>query len=162
MKRLAAVVTMVVLFGAAWARAQTPATQYAEVPKNNVGIGIGTIIFNGQEGLLSQICAATTNGCFGNQTFAISSGTLGAEQPKTLVRNETLRIFVANNMDNLARDIAVGKGESLDTVAELLSVPAEKRGVFCRRAKASFATIYGSEKVTHVDVLQALSGLAKS
>jgi hypothetical protein len=34
--------------------------------------------------------------------------------------------------------------------------------VFCRRAKASFATIYGSEKVTHVDVLQALSGLAKS
>jgi hypothetical protein len=160
MKRLAAVVSFAVVFAAWCAQAQT--TQYAQTPKNNVGIGIGTIIFNGQEGLLSQICAATTNGCFGNQTFAISSGTLGADQPSTLVRSETLKIFVANNMDNLARDIAVGQGESLDTVAELLAVPAGERPVFCQRAKASFATIYGSEKVTHVDVLQALNELAKS
>jgi len=162
MKHLPTIVCTIVCFAALCAQAQSPAVAYAETPKNNVGIGIGTMIFNGQEGLLSQICAATTNGCFGNQTFAISSGTLGAEQPKSLVRNETLKIFVANNMDNLARDIAVGKGESLDTVAELLSVPADRKGAFCKRAKASFATIYGSEKVTHTDVLQALNELAKS
>jgi hypothetical protein len=134
----------------------------AQPPKDNVGIGIGTIIFDGQEGLLSQICAATTNGCFGNQTFAISTGTLGADQPSTLVRTETLKQFVAGNMDNLAQDIAVGKGEALDTVAELLAVPADKRADFCKRAQASFGSIYSSDKVTHQDVLQALDELSRT
>jgi hypothetical protein len=161
MKRLVAAVAAVLLVSALYVQAQQN-VQYSSVPKDNVGVGLGTIIFNGQEGLLSQICAATTNGCFGNQTFAISSGTLGADQPSTLVRNDTLRIFVANNMDNLARDIAVGQGESLDTVAELLAVPADRHDVFCQRAKASVGTIYGSEKVTHVDVVQALNELARS
>ncbi len=162
MKRLAGSIVIGMLLGVVCAVAGTPGLSYAEVPKNNVGIGLGTIIFNGQEGLVSQVCAATTNGSFGNQTFAISSGTLGAEQPSTLVRNETLKIFVASNMDNLARDIAAGKGESLDTVAELLAVPADQRAAFCRRAKANFGAIYGSEKVTHLDVVQALTDLARS
>lgn len=160
MKRFVTVIAGVILCGLAYA--QTPPTVYAPTPKNNVGIGIGTIIFNGQEGLLSQICAATTNGCFGNQTFAISSGTLGADQPATLVRSETLKQFVAGNMDNLAQDIAVGKGESLNTVAELLDVPAAKRACFRRRARDNFGTIYGSDKVTHLDVLNALSELSRS
>ena len=134
----------------------------ADLPKDNVGVGIGTMIFEGQEGLVSQVCAATTNGCFGNQTFAISTGTLGADQPDTLVRTQSLKLFVAANMDNLAQDIAVGKGESLDTVAELLAVPADKRADFCKRAHANFGTIYGSEKVTHQDVLQALDELSRS
>jgi len=160
MKRLATVLALAALCGAAFA--QTPATTYAQTPKNNVGIGIGTIIFNGQDGLLSQICAATTNGCFGNQTFAITSGTLGADQPSTLVRAETLKTFIAGNMDNLAQDIAAGEGESLTTVAELLDIPAEKRADFCQRARGNFGTIYGSEKVTHLDVLNALSELSRS
>jgi hypothetical protein len=153
MKRLLAVVAIVGVLGF---------TVRAEVPKDNVGIGVGTMIFEGQEGLVSQVCAATTNACFGNQTFAISTGTLGAEQPKTLVRSETLKLFVAANMDNLAQDIAVGRGESLDTVAELLDVPAVNRADFCQRAHARFRTIYASEKVTHLDVLQALSEISRS
>ena len=50
--------------------------------QSNVGIGLGTEIFKGHDGLMSQTAAATTNGIFGNQTFAITSGTLGAEKPK--------------------------------------------------------------------------------
>ena len=44
--------------------------------ESNVGVGVGTMIFKGKDGLCSQVCAATTNGIFMNQTFAISSGTL--------------------------------------------------------------------------------------
>jgi len=163
MKHLVTIACTIVCLAALCAQAQqSPAVSYAATPKNNVGIGIGTMIFNGQEGLLSQICAATTNGCFGNQTFAISSGTLGAEQPSKLVRTDTLKIFVANNMDTLAQDIAVGEGEYLSTVVELLDIPAENQASFCRRARENFATIYGSEKVTHLDVLSALRDLSQS
>lgn len=160
MKRLA--IAMAAMLCTAVTYAQSQPIVYDATPRNNVGIGVGTIIFNGQEGLLSQICAATTNGTFGNQTFAISSGTLGAEQPTTLVRTETLKIFVANNMDTLAQDIAVGEGEYLSTVVELLDIPAENQASFRQRARESFATIYGSEKVTHLDVLSALRDLSQS
>src|SRR3569832_2439659 len=44
---------------------------------NNVGCGVGTIIFEGQSGVAPQVLAVTTNGTLGNQTFFISSGTLG-------------------------------------------------------------------------------------
>src|SRR3569623_1425632 len=40
---------------------------------NNVGCGVGTIIFDGQSGAAPQVLAATTNGILGNQTFGITS-----------------------------------------------------------------------------------------
>ena len=129
---------------------------YADELQDNVGIGFGTMIFQGQTGLVQQVLAATTNGSFGNQTFAISSGTLGAQKPYSLVKNEALRKFVGDNMDNLARDMATGKGETLDTLADLMAVPASERDAFRRRLQVNFSKIYTSPEVTNLDVLRNL------
>ncbi len=135
---------------------------FADDLRDNVGIGLGTMIFKGQDGLFSQTCAATTNGIFGNQTFAITSGTSEAKPYKGIAQNEALQRFVADNMDSLAREIAMGRGEHLDTMAELLAVPAEKRDGFRRTLQANFGKIYGSDAVTHLEVLRAVSALAEA
>jgi len=121
--------------------------------RSNTGCGIGTIIFEGKEGLLSQICAATFNGSFGNQTFGITSGTLECEQAPTFIAHEKLNKFVGDNMDNLAMDMSKGEGEYLTTLAVLLDVPVEERAEFYGLLQANFSNIYSSEDITHIDVL---------
>ena len=130
--------------------------------KSNTGCGIGTMIFKNEDGLFSQVCAATTNGSFGNQTFGITSGTLECEKPATFASNEKLNTFVAENMDNLARDIARGDGEYLSTLAVLLDVPVQERPALYTRLQANFSTIYTSAEVTHLDVLRNLETLLSS
>ncbi len=127
--------------------------------RDNVGVGLGTIIFEGQTGLVQQVLAATTNGSFGSQTFAISSGTSDAKQPAYIVKNKELRLFVAENMDNLAREMAAGRGESLDTLAELMAVPANQRVAFNQKLQTNFSKIYTSSTVTSLEVIQHLASL---
>lgn len=125
--------------------------------KANVGIGVGTMIFEGQSGLLSQICAATTNGLFGNQTFAITTGTLGARPWTGIVSNGEVQTFVRENMDQLAREIAAGQGESVDTLAELIAVPASQRAEFAKTLQAKFDVIYDSPTVTSTEVVEHIA-----
>ncbi len=49
----------------------------------------------------------TFNGIFGNQTFGITSGTSECERPADFASNERIQKYVADNMDQLAADIAV-------------------------------------------------------
>ena len=140
---VSAVLLTVFLAGAGWA-----------VDQKNVGCGLGTIVFEGQNGLLSQTFAATTNGTSGNQTFGITTGTSNCEQYKTLTYNEKVDTFVADNMDNLARDIARGQGEYLNTLALLMDVPDTQKGAFRSHLQAHFSDIYTSEKVTHSEVIK--------
>jgi len=125
--------------------------------KHNVGIGIGTMIFEGQQGLLSQICAATTNGSFGNQTFAITTGTLGARKFSGIVSNGDVQGFVRDNMDQLAREIAAGQGESVSTLAELIAVPAADRATFAKTLQAQFDVIYASPTITSTEVVENIA-----
>lgn len=139
------VMAIVVLAGIGWA-----------VDQKNTGCGLGTLVFEGQNGLVSQTFAVTTNGTFGNQTFGITSGTSNCEQPKSYTRNEKLNTFVADNMDNLARDIARGNGEYVNTLAVLMDVPETQRISFRSHLQSHFSQIYPSDKVTHSEVVQNL------
>lgn len=130
--------------------------------KTNVGCGIGTMIFEGKDGLLSQACAATTNGIFGNQTFGITSGTLDCAKPAAFTQNEQLDRFVGDNMDQLAMDISRGEGDYIMTLAALLDVPVEERAEFYALLQTNFSTIYPDSGVTHVDVLNNLETLLQS
>jgi hypothetical protein len=131
----------------------------AHAGRSNTGCGIGTMIFEGKDGLLSQVCAATTNGTFGNQTFGITSGTLQCEKASSLIAYEKLNKFVGDNMDNLAMDISRGSGEYLTTLAVLLDVPVEGRAGFCSLLQANFSRIYTSDSVTHIDVLNNIEAV---
>lgn len=131
-------------------------TAYA-VPKSNCGCGLGTMVMEGQDGLVFQVLAATTNALFGNQTFGISTGTLGCDRPANFVESEQVNEFVAANMDNLAVDIATGHGESLDTLSEMIEIPQEKRATFYTALQSNFETIYPNPEVTHDHVVQQIA-----
>lgn len=124
----------------------------------NTGCGLGNMLFEeiGQEKTLYQVFAVTTNGSFGNQTFGISSGTLGCAQPARFVSNDIQR-FVADNMDALAQDIAAGRGESVMTLAELMEVPANDRAAFVALLQANFNRIYTSASVEYSDVIENIN-----
>src|SRR5262245_26453581 len=127
--------------------------------KSNVGCGVGTMIFEGKEGVLSRACAATTNGLFGNQTFGITSGTLECAKPASFTSNERLNKFVGDNMANLAMDMSKGSGEYLTTLAVLMDVPVAERAQLYQRLQANFAKIYTSPSVTQVDVLNNIEAV---
>jgi hypothetical protein len=132
------------------------------VDPKNTGCGLGSMAFQGQNGLVSQTFAATTNGTSGNQTFGITSGTSNCEQYKTFTMNEKLNSFVADNMDSVAKDIAKGEGEYLDTMASLMDVNQAQRPQLYAALQKNFSRIYSSPSVTHADVLVSISEVTSS
>ncbi len=132
------------------------------VNKENTGCGLGYMLFkDAPDSTLFEILAVTTNGIFGNQTFGITTGTLECKQPQKVVRNDKLFKFVSENMDQLASDIASGNGETLDTVAELMNIPEDKRAVFYSKLQENFDRIYSSEKVQSADVIDSIAQIAE-
>ncbi len=126
----------------------------AEVHRNT-GCGLGSMIIENQNTVAKQVLAATTNGTFGNQTFGITTGSLNCNKPYTVVSNEKIEKFVADNMDALAVDIATGNGENLDTLSTLMQV--DDKASFSKLLKANFSKIYSSADVTSADVIDAIS-----
>ncbi len=127
----------------------------AGTARSNTGCGLGSMLWgNKADGsIMSQSLQATTNGTFGNQTFGITTGTSDCTQPANIVKNERLIHFVRANMDDLAKDIAQGRGESLDTFAELLLVPAEQRPAFNAKLQQNFGRVFTSSTVEMAEVI---------
>jgi hypothetical protein len=134
-------------------------TVFAAAPRHNTGCGLGTLLFEGKDGLLQQIFAATTNGSSGTQTFGISSGTSECDKPSHLASNEELNIFVAENLDNLALDAAMGQGEYVDTLAWLMDVPEQNRDEFSQMLQDNFSYVFPDASVSHVDVIENITHL---
>ncbi|WP_457625809.1 DUF3015 family protein [Persephonella sp.] len=133
------------------------------VNKENTGCGLGYMIFkDAPDSTLFEILAVTTNGTFGNQTFGITTGTLECKQPQKVVKNDRLFKFVTENMDQLASDIASGNGETLDTVAELMNIPENKKAEFYAKLQENFDKIYPSEKVQSADVIDKIVEIAQT
>jgi len=118
----------------------------------SAGCGLGSIIFQDQPGIV-QIFAATTNGTSGNQTFGITTGTSNCPAGVLSAKNETLNQFLAANLDNLAKDIAMGNGETLEAFAELLQIPAENRAGFNEKLQSNFVRIFTSQTVELASVV---------
>lgn len=137
---------------------------FAANARNNVGCGLGTVLFgtSADNSILMQAFQATTNGTSGNQTFGITSGTSDCARPSNFVQNEKLINFAQANMDNLAKDIAMGKGETLDTFAEMLGVAPERQADFARKLQASFGKVFTSEHVVLAEVIDNSVAIANN
>jgi len=117
--------------------------------ENNIGsCGWGSKVFQGQRGLAPQVLGATTNGTFGNQTFAISSGTSGCTQDGAVSSTWKTAMFIDGNKDKLAQDMSKGSGESLQSLAQLIGVKDTDKAAFYRVTKENFAQIFGSESAS--------------
>ena len=80
------------------------------------GCGLGSLIFEPNSGF-TQVFAATTNGSFGTQTFGISSGTSNCTD--TAGGSASAKAFVETNRAALAKDIARGRGETIESLSRL-------------------------------------------
>lgn len=123
----------------------------------NTGCGLGAEVIKNQDTTLMQVFAATTNSTSGNQTFGITSGTLGCDKPASFVSNETHK-FVAQNMDSLATEIAMGQGEKLDTLAVLMDI--EDKSAFATKLQQNFTSIYTDSDVTSAQVIDNILTIA--
>lgn len=134
---------------------------FAGQAENNTGCGLGTMLWEGKadDSTLFQVFQATTNGTSGNQTFGISSGTLGCEQPVKFVASERLKEFSGANLDSLARDISMGQGESLNTLAELMDVQVDERAQFAASLQSNFDQIFVTGNENSGVVLDRISAL---
>jgi hypothetical protein len=145
MKRVLIVLTVLVMMF-------TMTAVYAN--QSNTGCGLGSLIFKGKNGLVSQTFAVTTNYSFGTQTFGITSGTSNCQQFSSIVSNERINIFVSQNLDSLAIDIARGNGEYLNTFAVLMDVREADRAAFYSKLQSNFSRIFTATSITHDQVLR--------
>lgn len=129
---------------------------------NDVGCGLGTQVWEGQSGLLPKILAATTNGLVGNQTFGITSGTLGCSRDGVVTAEARRPMFAAANLDQLAVEMAAGEGEALDNLATLYGVETSDREAFAAMTQQHYGEIFASEDVNAGQVLASIEALMAS
>ena len=94
---------------------------------DSTGCGLGSTLWKGQRGLVPQILAVTTNGTSANQTFGITSGTSGCD-PNGRITGGTgkILVFLENNVDAFAFDVAKGNGETINAIADITGKDADE------------------------------------
>ncbi|CAM3750186.1 MULTISPECIES: DUF3015 domain-containing protein [Pseudoalteromonas] len=128
----------------------------------DIGCGLGSMLFAGKDGKAVKILGATTNGTSGNQTFGITFGTLGCDGTGTVTSSAKIAQFIDGNMEQLARDMSQGEGETLSTLAEIWGVQEQDKAAFNALAQSQFATVFTSENVTSQTVLENLNSVVAS
>ena len=142
MRRLVLAATAVLLAGAVYAGNQ-----------NDAGCGVGSLIFKENQPA-QQILAATTNGTFGNQTFGITTGTLGCSSGGVMKAEKQRDVYVAVNYRNLSRDLSAGTGEYATSFAKLLGCTKESVPSFLTFAKEKYTILIPSEQTTSDEFLK--------
>ena len=108
------------------------------------GCGLGTaVVFPDANEWHEHVLAATTNGTSGNQTFGMTSGTLGCEGANGPLK--LAQAFIEDNMDQLALDAAKGQGETLAALAEVIGVDAQDSAAFNRTMQSNFDSMFNAD-----------------
>jgi len=120
------------------------------------GCGVGAMIWKGQSGIAPHVLAATTNASFGNQTFGMTTGTLGCSTNASV---QSMAMYMDSNIDKVARDMSRGNGENLDTLAVLLGVEQADRDSFRSVLQDNFAAIFPNADTTSDQAVSAIVAL---
>ena len=125
---------------------------------NDVGCGVGTMLMEGKTGLPYKLLASWTNGMTA-QSISITFGLINCGQGGTVTASARARHFASTSLDAIARDSAMGGGESLDALGALLGVEEADRAAFAQLAQLHFETLFPSDEVTSDEMLDALERL---
>ncbi|MDD0854299.1 DUF3015 family protein [Halobacteriovorax sp. GB3] len=109
------------------------------------GCGLGSILFKGKDGLVFNVLAATFNGTSGNQTFGMSTGTLGCEDAKTATVAAVS--FIDNNKVALSNDIARGEGQTLDAYLTLIKADTANKMALKKNFSKIFVKGHTSQEI---------------
>ena len=120
----------------------------------DAGCGLGSIVFGNEQGAV-QVLASTTNGT-GIQTFGITTGTSNCN-PAGLVKLEKEREeFAEKNYPSLVKEMAMGKGENLDTLASLYGCSQDSHADFGSLVQENFGNIVKSDSTSSQEMLSSL------
>jgi len=134
----------------------TPQTEAA-----NKRCGLGSKIFGGSSGLLSQISEIGTNGLFSGYQ-SISNGTSGCDHNGMMLgepvgmNEEAFKeqdLYANANFEELIVDMSVGKGETLEGFGRTLGCGREMLPAFFQMTQREFQNIYTSEKTSPTELL---------
>lgn len=124
------------------------------------GCGLGsTVVFPDADKWYQHVMAATTNATSGNQTFGMTSGTLGCEDANGPLKSA--QYFIDENMDQLAADAAIGQGETLAALAEVLGVKTQDTAAFNRVMQSNFDVMFNPE-ATSATTFEAMTAAMAS
>jgi hypothetical protein len=126
---------------------------------SSAGCGLGTMLFDGQSGIGPQVLAVTTNGTSGNQTFGITSGTLGCTKDGVVRPPAEVRILLMSSLDNLATDVARGEGETLTSLASVMAIDKADQPRFFVSLQDNFVRIFPDENVTADEVITSINAV---
>jgi len=130
-------------------------TSVMATQNSQTGCGLGSMVIkDNSTAVMLALQSILNNAISSNQIFGITSGTSGCRKVK-IVMNKRAEEFVASNMDILAKEIAVGHGESIETLAELLEV--QDVATFSASLQSNYNSIYTSQKVEMSDVLDNIA-----
>ena len=127
---------------------------------NDVGCGVGTMIWEGKEGLGFKLLASMTNG-MAFQSISITFGLINCNGRGTVTANARSRHFAAAHIDRIARDTAVGAGESLDALAALYEIESMDRPKFAALAHENFETLFPTDDVRSDEMIETLERLIR-
>lgn len=109
--------------------------------QNDAGCGLGSMLFK-EDKPVHQIVAATTNGSFGNQTFGITTGTLGCSSGGLIKAGMEREAFVATNYRAIEKEMAAGKGQYAASLSNLMGCETNS---FLSISKQKYETLFPSE-----------------
>jgi hypothetical protein len=95
------------------------------------------------------------------QSISVTFGLINCDGQGTVTANARTRHFVSSQLDHIARDSAMGGGESLDTLATLLEVPVMDRIAFSDLAQMHSNELFPTDNVTSDEMLQTLARLMR-
>lgn len=132
---------------------------FAGQASDNCGCGLGNLLWedNADDSVISQTLQITTNATFYSQLFGITSGTSDCQKPANIAANDRLMEFASRNMDNLAKDISKGEGESLNTLAELMEIPAQDHSQFFAALQSNFGSIFVTGEESAATILDRIA-----
>ncbi|HUK57359.1 MAG TPA: DUF3015 family protein [Nitrospiria bacterium] len=106
--------------------------------------------------ILAQLGATILNSSVWNQTFAMTSGTSGCGKSGLVMAEKEQNVFVENNYSSLAKEMAAGQGENLNTLAGLMGCSANQTQHFATFTKENYNAIFTSEQESPSQMLASL------
>jgi hypothetical protein len=122
------------------------------------GCGLGSMAFGDNPKWWAQTFAATTNGTFANQTFAITSGTSNCDQAKP--GKKSAKAFIETNREALAKDISKGNGETIRNLAKIGE--CSDSNLVGEKLQMNFSRIFPNTTVSDDSVSDSIIGLLSS
>jgi hypothetical protein len=110
------------------------------------GCGLGSVLFEGKQGLVFNVLAATFNGSSGSQTFGMSTGTLNCNVSDSTTVSKIN--FIEANKVALATEVAQGQGETLASLATVYG--CNNLPVMSSALKVNYETIFGTAQTAEM------------